>query len=354
MRKIKLADTMISDATAPYVIAEIGNNHGGSLDVAKEMIKAAHECGANAVKFQRRDNQLLFTKAFFDSPYNSENSFAPTYGLHRQAVELKDEYYPELIEFSKNLGIDFFATPFEINSLEFFETLDLPFYKVASADIFNFQMLKKFSEIGKPIILSTGGCTINDIKQATDFLEANNFYQYILLQCTAAYPCDFEYMDLDVIKQLRELYPNNVIGLSDHNRGIALPIYAYAIGARVIERHFTLDRTQKGTDHAFSLEPAGLKKMIRDLNAVYSSKGDGVKKIHNCEHGPLQKMRKTIYATKDLKKGDTISESNIALKTPYLKDDYLNGKMFYEIIGKKVNKEIKLENPLSIDDLDVN
>ena len=277
------------------------------------MIHAAKECGADAVKFQRRNNRKLFTKSFYDSPYNSENSFASTYGTHRDYLEMKDENYKVLIEYSNEIGIDF-ATPFEEDSLEFFELLDLPFYKVASGDIFNLKLLKMYTEINKPIIISTGGCTIEDIKFATDFLDQNNFNKYTLLQCTASYPCDFEYMNLDFIKTLMKMYPDKIIGLSDHNRGIALPIYAYALGARIIERHFTLDRSQKGTDHAFSLEPTGLRKMIRDLNAVRTSRGSGIKEIYECEKKPLEKMRKSIYLSREIKAGETLLETDLVLK----------------------------------------
>lgn len=350
MRKIKLGKKEITQKSPTYVIAEIGNNHGGNLKTALKMIKSAKDCGADAVKFQRRENKRLFTTKFYNSPYNSYNSFARTYGLHRDYLEIKDQDYKELIDYSKELEIEFFVTPFEEYSLEFLESLDIPFYKVASGDIFNFKMLKMYTDIGKPIIISTGGCTLKDIKMATDFLDSNNFDKYTLLQCTASYPCDFDYMNLDFIKTLLEKYPNKIIGLSDHNRGIALPIYAYAIGARIIERHFTLDRTQKGTDHAFSLEPGGLKKMIRDLQAVRISRGDGIKVVYDCEEKPLEKMRKSIYLKRDMNKGDKISEDDLSLKCPYIKGSY-NGQDYFKILGKKLSKSKKDEDLLNKDDI---
>lgn len=350
MRKIQLGNTLITQDSECYVIAEIGNNHGGKLENALNMITSAKECGANAVKFQRRNNKKLFTKSFYDSPYNSENSFASTYGSHRDFLEMKDENYKVLIDHSKKIEIDFFATPFEEDSLEFFESLDLPFYKVASGDIFNLKLLKMYAEINKPIIISTGGCRVEDIKTATDFLEDNNFFEYTLLQCTASYPCDFEYMNLDFIKTLMKMYPKKIIGLSDHNRGIALPIYAYALGARIVERHFTLDRSQKGTDHAFSLEPTGLRKMIRDLKAVRISRGSGIKEIYECEEKPLEKMRKSIYLSRDISKGDTISNTDLDLKCPYHHDAF-NGQDYFKLIGKKIKIDKKKDDPLFKDDL---
>lgn len=350
MRNIKLGDTNINQDSGCYVIAEIGNNHGGKLETALKMIQVAKECGADAVKFQRRNNKNLFTKAFYNSPYNSENSFASTYGVHRDYLEIKDEYYEALIKHSQKIGIDFFATPFEEDSLNFFESLNLPFYKVASGDIFNFKLLKMFAEINKPIIISTGGCRIEDIKLATDFLENNSFSKYTLLQCTASYPCDFEYMNLDFIKTLMEMYPNQIIGLSDHNKGIALPIYAYALGARIVERHFTLDRTQKGTDHAFSLEPTGLRKMIRDLHAVRASRGSGVKEVYACEEKPLEKMRKSVYLTRNIYSGEIITEKDLSLKCPFLKNAY-NGQNYFDIIGKEIQSNKKEEDPLFINDI---
>ena len=153
MRKIKLGDTEITQDSKCYVIAEIGNNHGGKLENALKMIQAAKDCGADAVKFQRRNNKELFTKSFYNSPYNSENSFASTYGTHRDYLEMKDENYKVLIDYSKKIGIELFATPFEEDSLEFFESLKMPFYKVASGDIFNLKLLKMYAEINKPIII---------------------------------------------------------------------------------------------------------------------------------------------------------------------------------------------------------
>ncbi len=350
MRKIKLGDTEITQDSKCYVIAEIGNNHGGKLENALKMIQAAKDCGADAVKFQRRNNKELFTKSFYNSPYNSENSFASTYGTHRDYLEMKDENYKVLIEYSKKIGIEIFATPFEEDSLEFFESLKMPFYKVASGDIFNLKLLKMYAEINKPIIISTGGCQIEDIKLATDFLEENNFTKYTLLQCTASYPCDFEYMNLDFITTLMEMYPNKIIGLSDHNRGIALPIYAYALGARIVERHFTLDRSQKGTDHAFSLEPTGLRKMIRDLNAVRISRGSGVKEIYKCEEKPLEKMRKSIYLSRDIAVGEKITSSDLVLKCPYVDNAY-NGQNYFDLIGKEIQKNKKKEDPLFMTDI---
>lgn len=335
MRQIELGSKIVTQDGPTYVIAEIGNNHGGDIELAKKMVMKAKECGASAVKFQRRNNKNLFTESFYNSPYNSENSFAPTYGEHRDYLELKDEHYPILINYCKDLEIDFFATPFEEQSLEYLESIGTPFYKVASGDIFNFKMLKMYSEIGKPLIISTGGCTLEDIKLATDFLESNDFHKYTLLQCTASYPCDFEYMNLDFIRTLMELYPNKIIGLSDHNRGIALPIYAYALGARIVERHFTLDRSMKGTDHAFSLEPLGLSKMVRDLEAVRISRGSGIKEIYDCELKPLEKMRKSIYLARDLSEGSIIKEDDLSLKCPYVKDAF-NGQDYYNILGKKL------------------
>tara|TARA_B100001093_G_scaffold509041_1_gene572328 strand:- start:6319 stop:7386 length:1068 start_codon:yes stop_codon:yes gene_type:complete len=353
MRQIKLGKKQITQESSCYVIAEIGNNHGGDINTALKMIKSAKDCGADAVKFQRRNNKKLFTTKFYNSPYNSYNSFAPTYGLHRDHLEIKDQDYQTLIDYSNDIGIEFFATAFEEQSLEFLETKNLPFYKVASGDIFNFKMLKMYADIGKPIIISTGGCTNIDIKKATDFLDSNSFNNYTLLQCTASYPCDFEYMNLDYIKKLFDEYPDKIIGLSDHNRGIALPIYAYAIGARIIERHFTLDRSQKGTDHAFSLEPLGLKKMIRDLKAVKISRGNGVKSVYDCETKPLEKMRKSIYLNRDMQKGEEIQESDLSLKCPYIHDAY-NGQDFYELIGKQILTSKKVEDPLLKNDIKIN
>jgi sialic acid synthase len=291
MRELLIDGTRVADDTDCYVIAEVGHNHQGEIEKCKELFKAAKACGANAVKLQKRDNRTLFTREMFDAPYNSENAYGPTYGLHREALEFEKNQYEELIAFANELQITFFATAFDIPSFDFLADLQMPAIKIASADITYTELLADVASYGRPAIVSTGGASINDIRKAHDVLDG---CPHAFLQCTAAYPAAFEDLDLRVIETYRALLPETVIGLSDHDKGIAMAPVAYGLGARIIEKHFTLDRTWKGTDQAFSLEPVGLRKMIRDLQRTRLALGEGRKRVHASEIAPLQKMKKKL------------------------------------------------------------
>jgi sialic acid synthase len=288
MRELTIDGRRIADDTDCYVIAEIGHNHQGDLDLCKQMFAAAKEAGADAVKLQKRDNRSLFTKAMYDSPYNSENAFGATYGAHREALEFGWDEYRDLQHVARRIGITFFATAFDENSADFLFDLDMPAFKIASADLANLPLIRKIASDGKPVILSTGCASLDDVIAATGELDCPS----AILQCTASYPAAFEELNLNVIQKYREVFPNTVIGLSAHDAGIAMAPVSYALGARIIEKHFTLNRTMKGTDQAFSLEPAGMKRMVRDLKRTRVALGDGIKRPYPSEAGPMAKMRK--------------------------------------------------------------
>jgi sialic acid synthase len=314
-RKITIENKTVNDASNCYVIAEIGHNHMGKLDVCKEMFRVAKECGADAVKLQKRDNKSIYTKDLYDQLYDNPNSYGTTYGEHREALEFGLPEFKELQAYSKEIGITFFATAFDLNSTDFLQSLDMPLYKVASCDLKNTPLLKRIAQAKKPMILSTGGGTVDDVRRALEAINPIN-KQVAVLQCTAAYPCDFSELNLRVIETLREEFPDNVIGLSDHDNGIAMSVAAYVLGARIIEKHFTLNRANRGTDHAFSLEPIGLRKMVRDLKRTRLALGDGVKRQYPSETKPLAKMSKALYAAKDLRAGSVLTMESIAFKSP--------------------------------------
>lgn len=315
MRQLVINQTIINDASDCYVIAEIGHNHMGRLDVCKEMFRAAKDCGANAVKLQKRHNRSLFTKELYDQVYDNPNSYGRTYGEHREALEFGEMEYRELQALAVELDITFFSTAFDQRSADFLAALDMPLYKLASGDLRNTPLLKHVAAFGKPMILSTGGGTMEDIRRAFDTIMPIN-RQLAILQCTAAYPCDFADLNLRFIEKLRDEFPECVIGLSDHDNGIAMSLPAYVLGARVIEKHFTLNRANKGTDHAFSLEPVGLRKMVRDLKRTRLALGDGQKRTYASEAKPLQKMAKSIYANRSLKAGTVLQQADLAFKCP--------------------------------------
>lgn len=313
---IALDGVGIGNSERCYVIAEIGHNHQGSLETAKEMIISAKQCGADAVKLQKRSNKKLFTRYLYQSSYNNENSYGPTYGEHREALEFSVSQFRELSEFCKQHQITFFATAFDFESADQLEDVGVPFYKLASADLHNTPLQRYIARFGKPIILSTGGGTMEDVRRAYDTIMPIN-PQLVLLQCTASYPVEqYSEMNLRVIETYRKEFPDCVVGLSDHESGIAMALVAYALGARVIEKHFTLNRAWRGTDHAFSLAPVGMQKLVRNLKRAGLALGDGVKQRYPSEEKPLLKMSKQIVAARDLPAGHVLTEADLALKSP--------------------------------------
>jgi sialic acid synthase len=305
----------IADHARCYVVAEIGHNHQGSLEKARELFREAKLAGANAVKLQKRDNRGLYTRAAFNRPYDNENSFGSTYGEHREFLEFGVKEYRELQAYARELDVDFFATAFDLASADFLRQLDVPAYKIASGDLKSTPLLKHVAGFGKPVVISTGGAVIEDVQRAYDTLMPIN-PQLAILQCTAGYPAAFEELDLRVIQTYRDRFPGAVVGFSSHDNGIAMPVAAYMLGARIVEKHFTLNRAMKGTDHAFSLEPVGLRKMVRDLDRTHKALGNGVKKIYDSEKAPIVKMGKSLVVARDLPSGHVIGANDIVMKSP--------------------------------------
>jgi sialic acid synthase len=314
-RSLQINGTLIDDGSDSYVIAEIGHNHQGSVDKCKELFRVAKECGVDAVKIQKRDNRSLYTRAMYDKPYDNENSFGATYGEHREALEFGWDEYVELQRHCRELNLTFFATAFDIPSADFLARLDVPAYKIASGDLKTLPLLRHVARIGKPMLVSTGGATLEDLERAHAAIMPINS-QLCFLQCTAAYPADPDELNLSAITTFRRRFPELVIGLSDHENGIAMAVAAHVLGGRIIEKHFTLNHTWKGTDHAFSLEPIGMRKLVRDLRRVRVALGTGIKCPVPSEQGPLLKMGKKLVAARALPAGHVLGAEDIAMKSP--------------------------------------
>ena len=343
MRKLTIDGKVIQDDGNCYVIAEIGHNHQGSLETAREMFKVARECGADAVKLQKRNNRELFTRAGYEKPYDNPNSYGTTYGEHREFLEFGGIEYKELLDYANEIGVTMFSTAFDFSSADFLAKLDIPAYKLASGDLKNIPLLTHIAEFQKPMILSTGGGTMDDVNRAYDAVMPIN-QQLCILQCTAGYPAEFSELNLSVITTFRERFPNTVVGLSSHDNGIAMAIAAYMLGARVVEKHFTLNHTWKGTDHAFSLEPIGFRKMVRDLERTKVAIGDGVKQTYESEKNPIIKMGKKLVAARDLPAGHAIRREDIALKSP---GDGLPPYELDKVIGRVTRQELKEDDDIT-------
>lgn len=344
-RGLIIDNKRINDDSDCYVIAEVGHNHQGSVETAKELFKAAKECGADAVKLQKRDNRSLYTRQMYDKPYENENSYGATYGAHREALEFEWDEYFELSRYAKELGITFFATAFDFKSADFLEKLNVPAYKIASGDLKNIPLIKYVAQFKKPLVISTGAGDMNDVQRVYDALMPINPH-FTLLQCTCTYPAKFEELDLNVITTFRKKFPNTVIGLSSHDNGIAMAVAGYVLGARVVEKHFTLNRTMKGTDHVFSLEPVGLRKMVRDLKRTRMALGDGIKKIHTPEQSAYLKMGKKLVAARDLPVGHVLKKEDILIKSP---GDGLPPYELDNIVGKTLAKSLKADDSVTFE-----
>src|SRR5262245_33133964 len=344
-RQLIIANRVINDDSEAHVIAEIGHNHQGSMKTAKELFHAAAECGVSAVKLQKRDNRTLYTREMYDKPYDNENSFGATYGEHREALEFGKQEYEELQGESARLGIGFFSTAFDMRSADFLAELNTPAYKIASGDLKNIPLLRHVAKIGKPMIVSTGGGTIEDVQRAYDTVMPIN-PRLCLMQCTCGYPAEFAELDLRVIATYREKFPEIVIGYSGHDNGIAMPVAAYMLGARIIEKHFTLNRAMRGTDHRFSLEPVGMKKMIRDLLRTRMALGDGRKKVYASEAGPVLKMGKKLVASRDLPEGHVLTVSDLAIKSP---GDGLAPFYLDQLLGQALARDIRADETITLE-----
>jgi len=340
----------IADDEPAYVLAEIGHNHQGELEKAKELVHAARECGVDAVKLQKRDNRRLFTRAFYDSPYDNENSFGRTYGEHREAVELGKSDWFELSRYAREEGLAFVAAAFDEPSADFLAELGVDAFKFASGDLANTPFLRYVASFGTPLFLSTGGGTFEDIDRAVDAIATVNT-QLCVLHCTASYPAEIDDLNLSVIAVLKERYPDFVIGLSDHHNGIAMAPVAFMLGARAFEKHFTLNHAWKGTDHAYSLMPDGMRRFVRDLHRVPAALGDGVKRRLPSEERPLQKMGKKLVAARDLHSGHVLGPGDLEARSPA--DGGLPPYELDRLLGGTLQRPLSAQEDVALEDVEL-
>lgn len=296
------------------IIAEIGQNHNGEILIAKQLIDMAYNCGVKIVKFQKRSIKDEFTDEAYNKLYDNKNSFGKTYGEHREFLEFDKKQHLELKNYANNKGMIYFCTPCDLPSLKIMEEINCPFYKVASRDITNIPLLKELGKIGKSVIISTGMADMDDIDLALKTLNLPS-NKVIIMQCTSEYPCPPQNCNLNVIQTFKKKY-DNVIGFSDHTNGILAPTISSLLGASIIEKHITLDRTMKGTDHPGSFEEIGLKKMTKYFNDIPLMLGSHEKTVDkNIEQNKI-KLMKSLTSNKFIKKGTELTDDMICLKCP--------------------------------------
>jgi len=338
---MKVLNTEITRDGAPYLIGEIGSNHSGDAKRALQMMSTLKAAGFHAAKLQKRTNKEMYTRKLLSQGYEGYSSYGATYGQHRGALELGRLEFQELIDWGREIDLHLFATAFDPSAANFLEGLDMPAYKMASGDIVNTPLLKHVAAFGKPMFVSTGGATMDDVKRAYDAIMPIN-EQLCIMHCTASYPCppvgdSFEVFNMRAISVLRSTFHKTVIGFSDHQNGISLGPVGLALGARVFEKHVTFDRAAKGTDHPFSLEPVGQRKYARDIQRTYEAMGDGKKQLYECEKAPLRKMAKSIVAKSDILAGTVLTLNDIAFKCPA---GGLPPYHVYDMLGQKTKKHI--------------
>ena len=290
MYKIKINENKtIGENETPFIIAEIGNNHNGNLDTAKELIKTAKEAGADAVKFQVKNIEKSFSKELLDSTYVNENSFGKTYREHKMALEFSEEQMKELYDFASKMSIICFSTPFDIDSVDMLERIGNPIYKISSFHVTDLKLIEYVCQTKKPIIISTGMSTIEEIDKAVELIKKFT-KDFIIMHCVSCYPTEDKDVNLNIIPTLKNRY-NCPIGYSGHERGIAITASTVLLGCCAIERHFTLDRTMKGPDHASSVEPVGLNDIVTRSKKFFSAMGTSKKDVLDCELKNRKKFR---------------------------------------------------------------
>ena len=286
-KTIAIGTNKIGDGQPVYVIAEIGLNHNGSVDIAKQLIDVAVEAGAQAVKFQKRTPEISTPEHMKATPRETPWG-TMTYLEYRYRVEFEQEQYSEIDRYCKSVGVDWFASPWDEPSVDFLESMNVVAYKIASASVTDLGMLKKIKDTGKPVILSTGMSTIEQIDKAVETLGKDNLS---LMHATSTYPLPPEEANIRMITTLKERY-GVPVGYSGHETGLQISIAAVALGAVSVERHITLDRAMWGSDHGASLEPKGFVSLVRDIRILEQAMGDGVKRIYPGELAPLSKLRR--------------------------------------------------------------
>ena len=290
MYKIKINENKtIGENEYPFIIAEIGNNHNGNLDTAMKLIESAKESGADAVKFQVKNIEKSFAKELLDSPYVNENSFGKTYREHKMALEFSEEQMKELYDFASKMSIICFSTPFDIDSVDMLERIGNPIYKISSFHVTDLKLIEYVCQTKKPIIISTGMSTIEEIDKAVELIKKFT-KDFIIMHCVSCYPTEDKDVNLNIIPTLKNRY-NCPIGYSGHERGIAITASTVLLGCCAIERHFTLDRTMKGPDHASSVEPIGLNDIVTRSKKFFNAMGTSKKDVLDCELKNRKKFR---------------------------------------------------------------
>lgn len=335
--------------THTIIIAEAGVNHNGSIELAKQLVDKAVEADVDYIKFQTFKASKLVTKAAKQAEYQQKNIGKDGDSQYQmlKKLELSAEDHEVLIAYCKERGIKFFSTAFDFDSIEYLHSLNLGLWKIPSGEVTNYPYIKKIAQYGEPVILSTGMCEMNDVSAAINVLLNNGLTkeQITVLHCNTEYPTPFEDVNLRAMQALKDEFKVEV-GYSDHTKGIEVPIAAVALGATVIEKHFTLDRNMEGPDHKASLEPDELKAMVSAIRNIEKAVGgDGTKHVSESERKNIAIARKSIIADRDIKKGELLTEENLTVKRP---GTGISPMRWEEVIGTKAIRDFAEEELIEL------
>ena len=329
-----------------FYIAEIGLNHNGDLELAKKMVQAAKEAGADAVKFQSIKAEELVSADTFQTPIDGFGfSDVDNVGDFWEKVSIGRDFQHKIKKFCDNLGVEFMSTPFDFASVDLLDELGVQRYKIASGDLTNYPLIEKILTKHKPLILSTGGSTIQEIKDTVQFINNNSKNPDLtLLHCVSLYPTPPELVNLKAIDAIAKIH-NGQVGFSDHTEGFHLALAAIARGAKVIEKHFTLDKSMQGPDHKASLEPDELTRMVQAVRNIEIAMGNGEKKPSASELENKVIVRKSIVAARGIEIGEEFTESNITIKRP---GNGISPMQWDKILGNAANKSFKADDLIEL------
>jgi N,N'-diacetyllegionaminate synthase len=330
-----------------FIIAEAGVNHNGNIEIAKKMIEVAKECGADAIKFQTFKAEKVISRYAPKAEYQKQTTGETDSQLEMvKKLELSFDDFIALKEYCDKLNIMFLSTPFDFESIDFLNDLGLEIFKIPSGEITNLPYLEKIGKLGKKVILSTGMADLGEIEDALDILTScgTKKEDITILHCNTEYPTPYEDVNLLAMLTIKEAFKVKV-GYSDHTLGIEVPIAAVALGASVIEKHFTLDRNMQGPDHKSSLEPNELKAMVKAIRNVEKALGDGIKKPSPSEIKNKIIVRRSIVAKRNIKRGEIFNEENITAKRPATG---ISPMRWYEILGKTATRDYKEDEIIEI------
>jgi N-acetylneuraminate synthase len=335
MKKIRLGKKEVYNFSTPYIIAEIGANHNGNMELAKQMIDAAVECGVDAVKFQSWTPSSLIAREEYDRNQKYDDSPKKHFGSLKEMVEkyyLREDQHYELQKYCSKKGVVFCSTPFSNEEVNLLDKIDIPYYKVASMDINNYKLLEHIASKGKPVILSTGMSTLGEIEAALTVLSRGKCFDVVLLHCISIYPPKYEDIHLRNIVTLQQAF-GLPVGFSDHTIGFSIPLASIALGACVIEKHFTINKELEGWDHEISADQREMAIICSESKNIVNSLGSFVRTVSSAEEQKKLKFRRSIVTTRSLEVGHVLKDTDLTSKRP---GTGIPPELLAQLVGRKL------------------